>query len=856
MTLTPRRPNNGDLSGAPPYLDNTQPDLPYSSALYFAVINSLMGLFFPESASAKTYFDPISLERKGNGQIENDLRHFSLEEGQLAGDYFVDIYLNDRLVDTRPVTFVDQDGALYPLFTVDSLQAMGVNIEAIAALSSLPKEQTFSGLASVIPDATTVFDFNQQRLLVSIPQAALNIEARSSVDPALWDQGLTSALLNYSYSGARSSYSQSEKGSNNHFLNLRSALNVGAWRLRNYATYAENARNQSRWQSISSYAQHDVQALRGQLTLGDSITSGIIFESVGFRGIQLASDDNMLPDSLRGFAPVIRGIANSNALVMVRQNGYVIYQAFVAPGAFTISDLYPTAASGDLEVIIREADGTERLSLQPYAATPIMQREGQLKYSVTAGRYRSSSPHGNTPPFLQSSVIYGLPFANTAYGGVQGGESYQAVLLGLGHGFGDFGALSVDITHARSRLGDESVHRGHAYRLQYSKSIATTGTTLTLAGYRYSSAFYDMKEINEFDASKGNSWPLRYAKRSKAKLTITQSLGAYGNLYSAASQQEYRQRVSKQRSLTLGYNLNYRGISYGLDYVSTQVRRTDSGDRQLSFSIAIPLDAFMAGSWMRYRVARNKNSGTLHSTSLNGTALADHNLSYQLQQTYDSEGQGYGGNTGGTYKGSYGELSVGYSYDRNLRQINYGAQGSIVAHPYGITLAQPAGDTAVLVRIPGASGVKIENNTGVRTDWRGYTVVPYGSAYRHNRIALDTNSYAEDIDVDAAATSVVPTQGALVLADFKTRIGHRVLITLMRKTGPVPFGATASLVNPQSSSGIVGDGGQVYLSGIPDSGTLEVKWGSAASQGCRADFSLPRSDAQNSGVKMLSAICK
>ena len=65
----------------------------------------------------------------------------------------------------------------------------------------------------------------------------------------------------------------------------------------------------------------------------------------------------MLPDSLRGVRPVIRGIAQSNAQVTIKQNGYIIYQSYVARRAFTISDLYPTSGSGDLEVTIKEADG-------------------------------------------------------------------------------------------------------------------------------------------------------------------------------------------------------------------------------------------------------------------------------------------------------------------------------------------------------------------------------------------------------------------------------------------------------------------------------------------------------------------
>ncbi|MBW6086650.1 fimbria/pilus outer membrane usher protein [Escherichia coli] len=49
------------------------------------------------------------------------------------------------------------------------------------------------------------------------------------------------------------------------------------------------------------------------------ILQAIFFDSVSFRGVQLASDDNMLPDSLKGFAPVVRGIAKSNAQITIKQ---------------------------------------------------------------------------------------------------------------------------------------------------------------------------------------------------------------------------------------------------------------------------------------------------------------------------------------------------------------------------------------------------------------------------------------------------------------------------------------------------------------------------------------------------------
>lgn len=104
---------------------------------------------------------------------------------------------------------------------------------------------------------------------------------------------------------------------------------------------------------------------------------------------------------------------------MVRQNGYVIYQNTVAPGAFEINDLYPTGSSGDLQVTVKETDGSESHFVVPYASVPVLQREKNLRYSVTAGRYRSYDKDVEQTPFAEGSAIYGMPLGFTAYGGAQ-----------------------------------------------------------------------------------------------------------------------------------------------------------------------------------------------------------------------------------------------------------------------------------------------------------------------------------------------------------------------------------------------------------------------------------------------------
>ncbi|HBZ15761.1 MAG TPA: fimbrial assembly protein [Pantoea sp.] len=853
-TITLKQPRHALIrrAGAPRNIH----DFTYSKAAYCVALTLAVGVSLQcREAAAEVYFNPAALEISDSGQAASDLSQFLSGDNQLPGKYRVDIYVNGQHLATRDVNFIASKDQLLPEFTPAQLSAMGVKTEAFPGLASLPQDQPVSDLASVIPDAASHFDFNQQRLDVSIPQAALNVAARSTTDSALWDQGMTSAQLNYRYSGANTQYGNARLNSN--FLNLRGGLNLGAWRLRNYSTFSSSTQQAASWQSISTYLQRDIQFLKGQLTLGDSATPGDVFESVQFRGAQITSDENMLPDSLRGFAPVIRGIAQSNAQVTVRQNGYVIYQTYVAPGAFVIRDLYPTASSGDLEVVVREADGSERVSVQPFSAVPIMQREGQLKYSATTGRYRSTYASGSPPGFAQATALYGLPGSNTLYGGVQGANHYHSAALGVGHSFGDWGSVSVDVTQAQTQLRDGSAHRGQSYRFQYAKEIAATGTSFTLAGYRYStSGFYSLQEANEVNASQNDVWRLRYNKRSQAMLNINQSFFGIGSFYVAASQQDYWQQSGKERNISVGYSATHRGINYGLNYTHSQTPGVAKDDRQIAFNLQIPLDKLLSGSWARYGMSHSQNSGTSHSVGLAGTTLQDNNLNYLVQQNYDRRGQGYGGDVNATYKASVGEIDAGYNYSRNSRQVNYGAQGSIVAHPYGVTLGQAIGDSAIVVRAPGASGVSVQNNTGVKTDWRGYAVIPYATPYRYNRVALDTNTYGEELDIDSATATVVPTKGALVLAEFKTRVGSRALITLTRHDGLVPFGASAHILGDNDNSSIVGEGGQVYLSGVAQRGVLEVKWGNSATQQCQADFTLPLDKQQNSAIKHAVARCK
>lgn len=498
-------------------------------------------------------------------------------------------------------------------------------------------------------------------------------------------------MLNYNFTGSDSTDRHSGTH-HNYFLGLNSGLNLGAWRLRDYSTWSySNSGHHSRsdWQHINTWLERAIIPLRSELVIGDSITPSDVFDSLSFRGVQLASDDNMLPDSLRGFAPTIHGIARSHAQVTIRQNGYTIYQSYVPPGAFEINDLFPTSASGDLVVEVKETDGSINVYTVPYASVPVLQREGRIKYAVTTGKFRSSSDQQNDVNFAQSTLIWGLPAGFTAYGGTQLANNYNAFALGMGVNIGSLGALSLDVTQANSTLADDSKHSGASLRFLYGKSLNSTGTHFQLIGYRYSTTgFYTLEESTRKQMSgyardpqeddplsrstATDYYNLRNNKRDKIQINISQPLGSSGSVYINGSRQRYWQTGDVNTLLQTGYSGNLYGASWTVNYSYNKIPGQYRADNRIALGISIPLTQWLTpagdvtrqqhNAYATYNISDDTHGHTSQNAGLSGTLLEDDNLNYNIQQGYQNQGGGASGAVGVNYDGSWGSVSAGYNY--------------------------------------------------------------------------------------------------------------------------------------------------------------------------------------------------
>jgi len=800
---------------------------------------------------AEDYFNPDFIEGQGKKNKRIDLSVFTSKNGQLPGIYYTNVFMNNTVVLKKEIKFELNDrNELAPVLTKNDYIAMGILPNATKSFESLGSDEIVKNISDLIPDAGFSYVFNEKKLNFSVPQLYVDKTALGDVPQNLWDDGISTLFSNYYYSGSTAQNEKNANYKNTSYLNLRSGVNFAGWRYRNYSIYSHsNETNQ--WKGLTNYIERDVKSIRSHLTLGDAYTSSEYFDGFSFRGIKIASDDAMLPSSQRGFAPKVRGIAQTNAIVTIRQNGAIIRQENVSAGPFAIDDLYPTSTSGDLEVTVDEGNGNKRTYIQPFSSVPGMLREGNVRFSVSAGKFRTDNDNETRPFFLQPVFSYGISDLNTVYAGSIVSEKYKSFLIGLGRSFGSYGSLSLDGAIARSTI-NKSNNTGTSVRMQYAKDFTETGTNITLASYKYSTEKY--KDFSEANQKKHDYYYMDNAKKDTLQLSINQNLSDIsgnnmGSLFVTAYQQRYWGRDNKSRSFNFGYSNYYNDISYSVAYSYTEAREYSDKDQILSLNVSIPLGSATSDSNLTFSTLSDKSRLSNAMVGLNGSVLEDRSLNYNLQTGYtpDNRSNNYLSSSL-DYKASFGEYQAGYDRTNDSNRYNYSTNGSIVVHPYGVTAGQAMGETSALVRAVDARDIKVSSNTGVYTNRFGYAIVPYVSPYSRNFLSLDTSVLNDSTEITNNIKTVVPTRGALVLADYPTRIGLKLMVRLTGRD--IPFGAMASIENNGvTSTGIVDDSKVVYLSGAPHEGTINVDWVNGK---CKAHYKLSN---PNGKVINVSAIC-
>jgi len=781
-----------------------------------------------------------------------DVSRYNKGNVALPGIYHADLYVNQIWLGRSEVALRqvgDDTRNVQACFDRVLLERVGVDLGKLQSdAASRLADGGCAPLPELVAAATAEFDNGEQRLDISMPQAALKRTARGYVDPAYWDDGVTAARLQYNANVYRTS--GQGQATTLGYVGLNGGVNIGAWRFRHLGNFNHDSLTGTHYQSVQTSLQRSIAPIRSQITLGDAFTDGTVFDSVGFRGVQLGSDERMYPESQRGYAPTIRGIANTSARVQIRQNGNIIYETTVAAGAFVIDDLYTTGYGGDLEMVVTEADGSVRISRIPYAAAVNSLRPGVTHYQITAGQYRSAIAR-SMPGMVQATVQHGFTNLVTGYGGVLAAQNYAAIAAGTALNT-PLGAFGMDVTQAWAQFQSQPDRHGYSTRFVFSKLVEPVGTNVTLAAYRYSSSGYvnlaDAVMLRDL-AESPSGRPLTGLQRNRLQLTINQSLPpGYGTFYLTGSTQNYWNRSETDTQFQIGYNNNFGRINYGISATRQYNLSTGRWDNRILLNIGIPLGNGPHAPYSMTSLQHDSNGTNSIQESVSGALGADNAFTYGVNAGHSSGGDtrtlnSIGGNV--SYASPFATVTLNGSESSAYNQIGAGISGGIVAYSGGVAFAPAMGDTVAIVEAKDAIGARVANASGLRIDPWGRALVPSLTPFSSNGVEIDPKGLPMSVELKSTEQHIAPTAGAIVRMRFETEnTGRTAILRAVTADGkPLPFSAEVLGTDGQSL-GTVAQGSRIIARGLrADAGRLLVKWGSAPTEQCAVTYSLPAAAA-------------
>ncbi|KVT40725.1 fimbria/pilus outer membrane usher protein [Burkholderia multivorans] len=751
-----------------------------------------------------------------------DLSQFSQADFSLPGEYMLEVQVNDLFYGLQPIEFValDASGAGKPCLRAELVAQFGLK-------PSLAKElPRFHGGRCVdlaaIEGVTVRYLKGDGRLRITIPQAALEFTDGTYLPPERWSDGIAGAMLDYRViANTNRSFGSGGRQTNAVQAYGTIGANWGAWRVRGDYQAQSNVGNtvyaDRTFRFSRLYAFRALPSIQSTVTFGDDYLSSDIFDTFALTGASIRSDDRMLPPSLRGYAPLISGVARTNATVTVSQQGRVLYVTRVSPGAFALQNIN-TSVQGTLDVAVEEEDGSVQRFQVTTAAVPFLARTGQFRYKAAVGKPRRFGGAGITPFFGFGEAAYGLPFDVTVYGGFIAASGYTSIALGVGRDFGTFGAVSADVTHARARLWwNGATRHGNSYRINYSKHFDGLDADVRFFGYRFSE-----RDYTNFAQFSGD--PTAYGLgNSKQRYSATMSK-RFGDTsaYFSYDQTTYWERASEQRvgvTLTRAFSVGaLRNLNVSVSAFRTQ--SAGASGNQVSVTATLPIGG-------RHTVTSNLTTGN-GSTSVNAGYLYD-----------DPAGRTYqisAGTTDGraSANASFRQRTSAYQLTAQASTVANGyaaasleVDGSLVATQYGVAAHANgnAGDTRLLVSTDGVRDVPL-SGTLTHTDSRGYAVLDGISPYNVYDAAVNVEKLPLEVQVSNPIQRMVLTDGAIGFVQFSAARGSNLYLTLTDAAGkPLPFGASVQDAANGKELGIVGEGGAAYLTQVQPKSSLVVRAG-------------------------------
>lgn len=650
----------------------------------------------------------------------------------------------------------------WPCFNKQHLMKWGVSTKALSEKKSNELDKCL--LPTDLHSLGLKVNYN-------IKTSLLNFEIIEQIDltlsplllPNNWDEGIPAILLAYQADYRRTDSNNSRFNKEKYNITFDYGVNYNSWRLRSQTIRDVDSYNKKSWRNSFFYLETDVRKIKSRVRVGDDNTPDSMFESFPYRGFSLASDDRMLPSSEQPKLNWVQGVAKTNAIVRIRQNGSVIYQTLVSPGSFTLIDI-PLANQEDyITMSIKEEDGSETEQIIPHSRLQNLATKGEIKYSIISGHFHPSEREKlDSPAFLQSNITYGFIQNYTVYGGAILENNYHNYLIGAGRRAAGWGDFTLDYRRSTSYpTGNQSAVKGDVYRMRYGKSAISVNMNFNIEASYYPDNNYRSFEnhIRNKSISPDDFWYDFYSEdrqRYNIQAQVNLSPSPLDNIYLTLERNTHRDDGGKDDSAILSYSktLPYFDYTFSAQYAKYAQMKSDI---RIGINFSIPLRAIGLPSMRVQTETRYENSKYQNGLTVRGRALEDSALSYSVSNTWLGNQQG-NSDARLAYQYPAGEWQMTYRKGKEYNRYGLNVSGAAILHADGLTLGQRLGDTNALIYAPGMPYSPINEQMNIKTDANGYAIVPDITPYQLNSLSLTPLDELKSVRPEAQN---VPTQGAV-----------------------------------------------------------------------------------------------
>jgi outer membrane usher protein len=758
-------------------------------------------------------------------------------------DLQLEVWINGR--GTGLVAFVirEADGRL--LMSPDELRAVGL---------TAPRQVEPVDL-STLPGLRAAYDEDSQRLIVQAAVSTLLTQrfdlypnGRRGLD-AHQDFG---AVFNYAISADGG---QGEAGSAARLGGLGMAVDsrifgrFGAFDTAFSGAYASGHSDLTRLDTTWSwYSPRHAMNVRA----GDFINAGFSWtRPIRMAGLQIRRDFSTRPDLITLPSPRMSASAAAPSILDLYINDVPVLSRRVGAGPIEVDGLPPSQGFSQARLVLRDEAGRQTTVTAPFFTTPLLLRRGFVDYAAEVGVARRyfgvrSNDYADMP-LATGSVRYGLRDGLTLEGHAETG----ADLANLGGGFatqlGGLGvaALSVAASQDQNRSGTlASAVFDSRFAGVYISAMALQAT----AGYR------------DLAAATSGKWAWRNGKlvadlppRAVRQLTLSAPLAltpwrrdgepaTFSLGYSSQESQDGMKRSVWNGSLR--QTLDRRITLYATGYVA-QGERRDTG---LFLGMAIPLGA-TTSTTIGAQTQGGDTVGFVEASKAEDQAEGAAAWRLRIEQGASSKIEAQG-----AYRGRAFRVSGAAQYIDGATRGQVQMDGAIAWLGGGAPALANRLDGAFAVVDVGAPGVPVlfQNQKIGVSNRQGRLVVRNLSPFDHNKIAIDPQDLALDLEAADTEASVTPVDGGGLLVRFGVaKSPPSALVTLRLANGQVAPAGAEVLRAGSDERVIVGYDGQTFLTNLQPTNDLTVFLADDAT--CSAHFTYV--PGAKGGPDVLEALC-